>query len=65
MTWDADLRLHGPGGWRHHAYRVLLTRARQGLVICVPPGDEGDATRQPEFYDGTFEYLRGLGVSAV
>jgi hypothetical protein len=46
-----------------NAYRVLLTRARQGMVIFVPPGDANDHTRQPAFYDGTFEYLRGLGVS--
>ncbi|MGM9843222.1 MAG: DNA/RNA helicase domain-containing protein, partial [Muribaculaceae bacterium] len=53
-----------------NAYRVLLTRARQGLVICVPEGNdrlnsEGfyeDGTRLPEFYDGTYEYLRSLGM---
>ena len=48
-----------------NAYRVLLTRARQGMVIFVPPGDPGDATRLPEFYDGTYEYLRGLGITAL
>jgi hypothetical protein len=37
-----------------NAYRVLLTRARQGMVLFVPPGDEGDRTRAPEFYDSTF-----------
>ena len=47
------------------AYRVLLTRARQGMVIFVPPGDDNDATRKPVFYDGTFEYLRGLGVASI
>ena len=41
-----------------NAYRVLLTRARQGMVIVVPEGDESDPTRRPPFYDGTFEYLR-------
>lgn len=45
-----------------NAYRVLLTRARQGMVIFVPPGDESDPTRAPEFYDGTFSYLRDLGI---
>jgi hypothetical protein len=45
-----------------NAYRVLLTRARQGMVIFVPPGDADDPTRQPEFYDGTFNYLQGLGL---
>lgn len=48
-----------------NAYRVLLTRARQGMVIFVPPGDSRDATRLPEFYDGTYQYLRGLGITAL
>lgn len=48
-----------------NAYRVLLTRARQGMVIFVPPGDESDPTRAPAFYDDTYEYLVGLGVAAV
>lgn len=45
-----------------NAYRVLLTRARQGMVICVPEGNPMDDTRKPEFYDGTYEYLKGLGI---
>ena len=45
-----------------NAYRVLLTRARQGMVIFVPEGDHRDATRVPEFYDKTFGYLAGLGI---
>jgi hypothetical protein len=48
-----------------NAYRVLLTRARQGMVIFVPPGDEADPTRAPRFYDSTFEYLAGLGIAEV
>jgi hypothetical protein len=48
-----------------NAYRVLLTRARQGMVVFVPPGDRRDPTRLPEFYDETYEYLRGLGVAEV
>ena len=48
-----------------NAYRVLLTRARQGMVIFVPPGDVNDPTRAPEFYDGTFEYLQELGLSVI
>lgn len=49
-----------------NAYRVLLTRARQGMAIFVPPGDARDATRQPAFYDGTFRYLTDdLGVAAI
>ena len=45
-----------------NAYRVLLTRARQGLVIYVPEGDLDDVTRLPEYYDGTYAYLRSLGI---
>lgn len=45
-----------------NAYRVLLTRARQGMVICVPEGNTADDTRKPEFYDGTYEYLKSLGI---
>jgi hypothetical protein len=45
-----------------NAYRVLLTRARQGMVIFVPPGDPNDPTRQPRFYDETYEYLVNLGL---
>lgn len=48
-----------------NAYRVLLTRARQGMVIFVPPGDRKDPTRMPKFYDGTYEYLTGLGVEEL
>ena len=48
-----------------NAYRVLLTRARQGMVIFVPHGDPADPTRVPQFYDGTFDYLRDLGVDVV
>ena len=45
-----------------NAYRVLLTRARQGIVIVVPEGNEEDLTRQASFYDETFEYLRDIGL---
>lgn len=45
-----------------NAYRVLLTRARQGMVIVVPPGDPADPTRAPEMYDPTYEYLKSAGV---
>ncbi len=62
--------------WRHiekqerrnylkNAYRVLLTRARQGMVIVVPPGDERDRTRSSEFYDPTFEYLKEVGFPTI
>jgi DUF2075 family protein len=48
-----------------NAYRVLLTRARQGMVIFVPQGDLADPTRPPKFYDATYAYLRELGIAAV
>jgi hypothetical protein len=48
-----------------NAYRVLLTRARQGMVIVVPPGDSRDPTRNPEWYDATFEYLRSTGIAEL
>jgi hypothetical protein len=48
-----------------NAYRVLLTRARQGMVIFVPPGKPSDATRPPAYYDSTFDYLEGIGIPVV
>lgn len=48
-----------------NAYRVLLTRARQGLVIFVPEGDSSDPTRDPNFYDETCRYLSRLGLATL
>ena len=56
-----------------NAYRVLLTRARQGIIICIPKGNsrltqEGfpeDPTRLPEFYDSTYKYLKSLGLKEI
>jgi DUF2075 family protein len=48
-----------------NAYRVLLTRARQGMVLFVPPGDSTDPTRLPEFYDETFKYLADIGIPVL
>ena len=56
-----------------NAYRVLLTRARKGMVICVPEGNSNvtasgypeDRTRLPEFYDGTYNYLKSLGLEEI
>lgn len=56
-----------------NAYRVLLTRARSGMVICVPKGNSNknpsgfweDVTRLPECYDGTYEYLKSLGIEEI
>ncbi len=48
-----------------NAYRVLLTRARQGMVIVVPEGSDEDPTRPHSFYDPIFEYLRSIGFPTV
>ena len=56
-----------------NAYRVLLTRARVGMVICVPEGNPNiasngfpeDSTRLPEFYDGTYYYLKSIGIHEI
>jgi hypothetical protein len=48
-----------------NAYRVLLTRARQGMVIFVPPGDPHDPTRSPDYYDSTFQYLTDVGIPVL
>lgn len=56
-----------------NAYRVLLTRARSGMIICVPEGNPHktvngfweDPTRKPEYYDGTYEYLKSLGLEEI
>lgn len=76
VAWDGDVRV-SEHGWSYHdfhgdrwryflnAYRVLLTRARQGMVVFVPPGDPDDPTRPPEMYDPTFEYLQSLGLQEI
>jgi hypothetical protein len=48
-----------------NACRVLLTRARQGTVIFVPPGAKRDRTRSPGFYEGIHDYLTGMGVAEL
>ncbi len=56
-----------------NAYRVLLTRARAGMVICVPVGNPNrnlngfweDETRKPEYYDGTYQYLKSIGIDEI
>lgn len=48
-----------------NAYRVLLTRARQGMAIFVPPGDKHDPTRSPAYYDATYDYLRSIGLRQI
>ena len=48
-----------------NAYRVLLTRARQGMVICIPHGDQQDQTRLPEFYTPIYELFSACGVPSI
>ena len=56
-----------------NAYRVLLTRARAGMVICIPEGNSNknpsgyweDGTRLPEYYNGAYEYLKNLGIEEI
>lgn len=48
-----------------NAYRVLLTRARQGMVLVVPEGSKTDPTRAADFYDPTYNYFRALGLSEL
>ena len=56
-----------------NAYRVLLTRARKGMVICIPVGNQNktasgfweDSTRLPEYYDGTYRYFKSIGIEEI
>lgn len=56
-----------------NAYRVLLTRSRIGMIICVPKGNNNksinglweDSTRLPEYYDGTYGYLKSIGLEEI
>ena len=48
-----------------NAYRVLLTRARQGLIIYIPEGDDLDYTRPKELYDSTFNYFQSCGIQTI
>lgn len=51
--------------YQKNAYRVLLTRARQGMIIVVPEGDANDPTRDPSIYDQTYNYLKDVGFSEI
>lgn len=48
-----------------NAYRVLLTRARRGMIICVPTGDLEDPTRDPQYYNTTYNYLKSIGIKEI
>jgi hypothetical protein len=71
-----NLRPTAPSAWkmikraekqtyRRNAYRVLLTRARQGMIIYVPKGSEDDPTVRPEEFDATARYLIRCGVTPL
>lgn len=48
-----------------NAYRVLLTRARQGMIIFVPMGNDDDVTMKSGFYDGIYNYLKEIGIAEI
>ncbi len=48
-----------------NTYRVILTRARQGMVIFIPEGSNLDSTRPNKFYDETYDYLRSIGIKEI
>jgi len=51
--------------YQKNAYRVLLTRARQGMIMVVPEGDPEDATRLPSYYDPIYDYLVDIGIPII
>lgn len=48
-----------------NAYRVLMTRARQGMIIVIPVGNQDDSSRLPEFYEGVYNYLKHVGIETI
>lgn len=48
-----------------NSYRVLLTRARQGMILYIPNGNDDDLTRPSYIYDGTFDFLTSLGIEEI
>ena len=48
-----------------NSYRVLLTRARQGMIIYIPEGNKEDLTRPPYMYDGTYEFFKSIGIEVI
>lgn len=61
-TW---LRNNTQKEYQLNAYRVLLTRARRGMAIFIPKGDERDYSRNPEWYDGIYRYLKSIGIKEI
>jgi DUF2075 family protein len=57
-----DPNAHSEGAYVRNKYRVLLTRAREGMIIFVPRGSKNDITRAPADLDRTAEFLRSCGI---
>jgi Uncharacterized conserved protein (DUF2075) len=51
--------------YRRNAYRVLLTRARQGMIVFVPKGNAYDSTDQPKEFESTAKYLIECGMTLL
>jgi DUF2075 family protein len=64
MRWT-HIRKAARKAYLKNAYRVLLTRARQGMVLLVPEGSSEDKTRKSEYYDKTFDYLASFGLELI
>lgn len=63
-SWQARRQLENQR-YLENAYRVLLTRAREGMIIFIPEGNPSDDTRKPDFYDGTFKFLLSCGLEEI
>ena len=48
-----------------NSYRVLLTRARQGMILYIPKGDDNDVTRIHTMYDGTYQFFKKMGIKEI
>lgn len=65
ISFKSDENLTEGQQYQKNAYRVLLTRARRGMVIIVPEGDTADKTRQSAYYDSTYHYLESLDLEII
>ena len=59
------IKKHADQRYLVNAYRVLLTRARQGMTIFIPEGDAADRTRLKEYYDQTYLHLLACGAQIL
>ena len=48
-----------------NTYRVLLTRARKGMILFIPKGNKSDFVNQPDYYEGVYRYLKTIGVEEL